>query len=521
MSTSPMFTASRPTTQRAIAAFCATAMLLPLFVQPIHAAVVITAADGVIQTVPDMNTFETWGGAPQPHNMEGMEVTAHFASGASEIATWSSVAPQPGGAAQGTIGNWSLQNLTQVTHTFGSPWKLKYEGSAQGNLVGFSIDGFAKYANTGVAGDAVAFDRSLPGVGTGGSAGGRDFQTGATNNMKVHYSDAINSLADGLPLQRDLYRRLNARFEDKIVPKWQQLPENRVGENIHSDIDWRRSMQTPDRQAVADDFISDGRPIVGIRWWGSYFNKDDHPQVDPDSQSYVPEVEEGFLISFFDQNPNEPPLPGDQAGSYLAPAESVKITPTNMVGWDGHPVWEYEVELSDTFLDHAGLLAKDDAFNEVADTEYWISIAAEDGHQIDPDTGKGTDTGDPERTAPFWGWHTSPDRVTDNALFVDDAPVASNVFMPNNEWEYTAWDQVPQFHTGPNDLPYNMAFELLTLDSGSLGLDGDLNAEFTFFQDTDIAQSVPEPATLACMFAGLLASSFMRRRQSQSPIQSR
>ncbi len=484
-----------------------------LLVQQTQAVVTITADDGVIQTVPDINTFETWGGSPKVFNMEGMEVTAHFASGASETATWMGAGPPNAGTAQGTIGNWSLKNETQITHTFGSPWTLSYSGSAQGNLVGFSIDGFAEFANTGNPGDAVAFDRTLPSAGTGGSASGRDFETGATTNLKVHYSDAIDSLADGKPLQRDLYRRLNARFEEKIVPKWQQLPEDNVGENIHSDIDWRRSMQTPDRQAVADDFISDGRPIVGVRWWGSYFNPEDHPKRDADSQSYVPEVEDGFLISFFDSDPAGTTVPADLAGSYIAPTENVKITPTDMIGWDGHRVWEYEVELPETFLDHPGPLATDDSFNEVADTEYWISIAAEDGHRIDPVTGEAVDTGDPERTAPFWGWHTSPEHV-DHPLFTDDAPVASNLFMPPNAWEYVAWDQVPQFHMDPNTRPNNMAFELLTLDPNSVGLDGVLTSEFSFFQDTDIAQAVPEPTTLASLLIGLVSAAAVRRRES-------
>ncbi len=496
-------------------ALLVSAMLLVSHAEQSMAVVTITASDGTIQNVPDMNTFQTWGGPPESFNMEGMEVTAHFASGMSETATWAGVAPQPGGAAQGTIGNWKLENLTQVTHTFGSPWNLTYDGSIEGNLVGFSIDGFARFANTGVAGDAVAFDRSMPPVGTMGSAEGRDFETTATSNLKVHYTDAVDSLSDALPVQRDLYRRLDARFEEKIVPKWQQLPRDQVGENIHSDIDWRRSMREEDRQAVADDFISDGRPIVGVRWWGSYFNPEDHPQQDPDSQSYVPEVEEGFLISFFDSDPAGSTVPADLAGSYIAPAENVKISPTGMIGWDGHPVWEYEVELPETVLDHPGPLATEKSFDEVADTEYWISIAAEDGHRIDPDTGEAIDTGDPERTAPWWGWHTSPERV-DHALFVDDAPVASNLFMPNGEWQYVGFDQVPQFHTGPDDPPNNMAFELLTLDPDSVGLDGVVTKEFTFFTDTDIAQAVPEPTTMACLLVGLLGAVAVRQRDELS-----
>ena len=76
-------------------------------------------------------------------------------------------------------------------------------------------------------------------------------------------------------------------------------------------------------------------------------------------------------------------------------------------------------------------------------------------------------------------------------LFIDDAPVASNVFMPGGEWEYVAFDQVPQFHMDPNKPPHNMAFELLTLDRDHVGLDGVVTSTFSFFTDTDIAQAVP------------------------------
>lgn len=53
----------------------------------------------------------------------------------------------------------------------------------------------------------------------------------------------------------------------------------RIGFNIASDVDW----QTLDKQpsgspgpgpnwVAADDFISDGRPITAVRWWGSYLD---------------------------------------------------------------------------------------------------------------------------------------------------------------------------------------------------------------------------------------------------------
>ena len=52
--------------------------------------------------------------------------------------------------------------------------------------------------------------------------------------------------------------------------KWEQPPDVTNGGDMWS---WRRSGGTPGSDSVrADDFISDGRPITDIHWWGSYSN---------------------------------------------------------------------------------------------------------------------------------------------------------------------------------------------------------------------------------------------------------
>ena len=73
---------------------------------------------------------------------------------------------------------------------------------------------------------------------------------------------------------------ITAVADQGTVPKWTQrpfAPEDVIpgddmslhqGENVPSDMDWREPTALPNWVA-ADDFRSDGRPILTVRWWGS------------------------------------------------------------------------------------------------------------------------------------------------------------------------------------------------------------------------------------------------------------
>lgn len=471
---------------------------------------------GVIQEAPMITTFETWGGPEEEHNMEGIEVTAHFASADSETKSWTGGPfPDPGGGVEGDDGDWSLRNLTPPpNHTFSSPWELSYNAGAggKGNLVGLEIDGFGKFVNTGEIEGNTAFDTTYPMTGTPGSENGRDLNViGNTHDVTATYSDAIKLAAEPAP-EGDLYRRLRVDFKGRVDTKWRQPPVDQTGENIHSDIDWRlATTANGDSQAAADDFISDGRPITGVRWWGSYFNENDQPQPDPMNQNLVPAVEEGYVISFFEGAPNTPG-PGRLLGMYAAPAEAVDIQPAGMVGLDEHRVWEYAVDLDQALLEHASDIATEEAFLEEAGTEYWVSIAAEDGQAINPETGETTATDDPTRVDPWWGWHTTPEAV-DVDGFNDEAPYAARVLMPDDEWVYEPWEVVQQMHSDPDGFN-NFAFELLTTDPASIGLDGVNDTMMSFYADSDTVV-VPEPATLGGLLAGaaIVAAARGRRRR--------
>jgi hypothetical protein len=241
------------------------------------------------------------------------------------------------------------------------------------------------------------------------------------------------------------------------ITKWLQSPANMMGENIGSDVDWRDIMQpipTAPNWVVADDFRSDGRPIYTVRWWGSYFDPANQPECSSPTDCLPPFIEDGFILSFFSDQPVEPPdnpfsRPKDLLGSYIAPIEAVRITPTGLIGWDQHPIWQYEVNLQDTHLDHPSPIADPIKFNEQAGEIYWLSIAAQNGHDILPDWSF-LDNGDPVEPEHFWGWHTSPDSFGDVATM-------GSLIMPNTDWVYQDWDLIEPLHTDNN-----MAFELLT-----------------------------------------------------------
>lgn len=454
------------------------------------------------QQAPQVSTDTTWSGPPQAFNMVDMLVTAYFEDGFSESALWTGIAATPGpdGRAEGGEG-WVVENLTDGNHTFWHEWTATYPGGPHGAINALELDGLHRFKTLGIADGNTVFDRFDPPF-TPGTEPGREFETNNLENFQIQatYHEPVRLVGEAP--QFDIWGTLRLDFKNKVEPKWQQRFEPDAGENVPSSVDWRRIMIDPSTldTAVADDFISNGRPITSVRWWGSYFNPEDQPtQPNPEEgevRPYQPRVEEAYLISFFEAGGTAGP--GTLLGSYVAPAESLAIQPTGATGWDGHEVWRYDLRLEDSILDHTEFpeLAQPDGFYEEEGSRYWISIAAADGHEFDPDSGEFFDNGDPERQDPFWGWHTSPEENLDD-------PVQSPVAMPDEDvWRYSPWSPVNLTHPDPNS-SYDMAFELFFTEAGTAGLDG--TNSLTFWQDTDTIEVVPEPSSvLLCIAAATL-----------------
>lgn len=258
------------------------------------------------------------------------------------------------------------------------------------------------------------------------------------------------------------------------VAKWSQLPAYLIsptagarGENRWSDFDWNTLMMGGANFAdpnwiIADDFRSDGRPIRCIRWWGSY--RPGFEPVVPTTGGPTTFFEDGFVLSFFSDRPATAvggfSRPERLLGSYLAPMSAVRMTPTLALGCDNHPIYQYEVDLSQTCLDHAFQgLARPQAFLERSNSVYWLAIAAEVGRQIIPIRNTNgvivdwvAQTTPKHATNHYWGWHTAP---TNNI----DRSVMGHVLMQGTNWIY------PQSLWMPNPVNCNeidQAFQLLT-----------------------------------------------------------
>lgn len=506
----------RPTHLRRKAVLCG--FVLATFGFAAGASAQVVKNIGVIQPIPSLTTFQTWGGpndegavlppGDYSNNMEGIQVTAHFSGAPSETKNWTGVGfADPGGGVIGNDGDWRLVNPTvPASHTFSSPWKLSYSGGAKGNLVAFEIDGFGKLVSGGGVDGNTAFDTTNPSTGTVGSLSGRDFNVvGNTHDTLATYSDAITL---GGPPVGDLYRRLRVDFKGRVETKWRQVPREELGENVHSDLDWRL-LANGDRQSAADDFISDGRPITGVRWWGSYFDAMYEPQPDDVNNDLMPPIEDGFVISIFESSAAGASEPGPLLASYVAPINAVDISKTTLTGWDLHQVWEYAIDFDQTLLEHATALAKPDAFLEEDGVEYWIGISALNGAVIDPDSGTIKDNGDEIRTADWWGWHTTPE-VGDDPRFDDNDILVGTVAMDAADWIYGPWNQ-PDLAHGDGD---NLSFELLTTND-EIGLDGSLgNDSMSLVADTDTVVTVPEPASVLLLVSAALVLIRTRRRNS-------
>jgi murein DD-endopeptidase MepM/ murein hydrolase activator NlpD len=230
------------------------------------------------------------------------------------------------------------------------------------------------------------------------------------------------------------------------VSKFSQPPDG-SGEAIASNLDWT---DLSPNVVVADDFVSDGRPVTGVRWWGSALGS---PSPD------------GWLISF-----HEPLTAGGSAelalGLYFCDPAIVTSIATTLTACDTRPVVEYEVSLEDCCLIHASddsrnqlRPAQTDAFHEQVCFHYGIDIQALVGHKF---VGAGAtcteaSTGN-TATSPFWGWHTTGVESGTHAAW------QSAVSMPGADWLYGPWTPASPTCSAPN-----MAFQLLTDQNPTYG----------------------------------------------------
>lgn len=189
--------------------------------------------------------------------------------------------------------------------------------------------------------------------------------------------------------------------------KWDQQPDMDQG------ISWR-SVHQVDGPVVADDFESNGLPILGFHWWGSYLDGQG-----PDTGMY-----KSFEISFHPDVPVGPDgfsVPGQPYQHQMVSAQESFFGTTN----GGVDVYEYWALLSTPW-------------EEVAGETYWVDFAYDNmGDQPIRD----------------WGWHESFEHWNDFAVTTDVSGAGGNPHT--GTWELVG------------DGRRDMAFEICTVPEPS------------------------------------------------------
>jgi len=180
--------------------------------------------------------------------------------------------------------------------------------------------------------------------------------------------------------------------------KWSQLPDMDLG------TDWL-SIHQVDGPVVVDDFESNGMPIAGFHWWGSYLDG-----MDPD-----PGMWKMFEISFHTDVPvGQDPFsqPSQEYQFQMILTQETFYGTTN----GGEDVYEYWALLDYLWLEEAGQI-------------YWVDFAYDQSQGLRD-----------------WGWHESETQWNDFAVQTQPPSPGGNP------------------HLGPwAPLDVDMAFEVLTI----------------------------------------------------------
>ena len=257
--------------------------------------------------------------------------------------------------------------------------------------------------------------------------------------------------------------------------KWAQPPDMIKGVDMES---WRHTDPiAPSYVLRADDFISDGRPITDIHWWGSYSNwyvwvpgSEVDPVLAPTSFPWRPL---GFQISW---HTNDSSGPGGCAPA--SPALYTNFVPMRYC----HEVfygtvtqhWMQPVPPAEHYYEHEyqyyiDLLDPEvsgEAWLEEADGHYWLDIQAVFTNAFVPYTD------DPvSNKHAGWGWKTTTNITQCVSMFSLAEGIAGS------------WQQA--FRTKPENLPVDLSFELTTTNVPSPGSTNNWLAEGPF-QFTDM-----------------------------------
>lgn len=177
----------------------------------------------------------------------------------------------------------------------------------------------------------------------------------------------------------------------------------------------------------ADDFVSDRRPIKGVRWWGASLD--------------VGAAPDGWFLAFYE------PLSGggsaaEALGLYYCDADVVSDAPSGVSSCVDADVLQYDVALRDCCLvsvsaDSRTLATPTGAFSFAGEEclDYHFSVQAVVGVRYESDGGGGCSeqsTGN-AATGDFWGWQTT---TTESA---NVSALSGSATSPGTAWSFGPW----------------------------------------------------------------------------------
>ncbi len=205
----------------------------------------------------------------------------------------------------------------------------------------------------------------------------------------------------------------------------------------------------PSRQLLADDWCcTDNQPITGIRWWGSFQNRDHNM---PGWQMTVPPAGPGlapvaFHIGIWSDTPGDPN--GQDLTAYSHPNEVLFSQycyqyDVNFVGFDRDPNKpNYPLTLKDSCFKFSCNLDPNFIQDPNTNRIYWLSIAAVYTPYSEPNY--------------VWGWKTRPHYYNDDAVRIYS--IVGGGWPPIQGSQY----QSGQPLYCPKYCSWDLAFELIT-----------------------------------------------------------
>lgn len=224
--------------------------------------------------------------------------------------------------------------------------------------------------------------------------------------------------------------------------KWVQPPDMVEGTDMWT---WRREAGQGSGLYTlrADDFISDGRMITDVHWWGSYSNWwhwEEGSETNAIAPPSGPSRPLGFDFSWHLSSPQSGPdcKPGALLTNVFVPIDACHEVFYGTVDqwWNGtfEHEYQYYVDLLDTNL-------FSDPWNEQEGVRYWLNIQAVFTNTFEPVEHGG------------WGWKITQDMYPTN----DPCP---SVFSTNGGVTWAS-DTLPPTHPR-SDMEFDLAFELTT-----------------------------------------------------------